>query len=281
MTESESNRLPLALGLVLALGLAASPGGARAASLGFIAAVKGEVQVRTGAEGRWGVAPRDRALELGDSLRTGTDSGVKILLADATLLTLGASTELALGPEPGRLELRAGQVRVAGSTPLALHTPTAVIDGQGTSFEAYVVQDDTGTWTRVCDREGCKRVAPGEPAADTPRPNGFGLVPFLSSRPAPGAGELLGPPGVAAGPGAGGKLLDLVVSGVPALDGSSFGESDAELRDPYIEDAQQAATLSDDRGGSTRPEERPPAPPPLCPAPETVEPCSEPTAGAR
>ena len=172
---------------------------------------------------------------------------MKILLADATLLILGSSTELALGPEPGRLELRAGQVRVAGSRPLALHTPTAVIDGQGTSFEAYVVQDDTGSWTLVCDREGCMRVAQGEPAAATPRPQGLDAVPFLSSRPAPGAGELLGQLGVAAGPGSGGRLLDLVVSGVPMLDSSSFGERDAELGDSYIEDAQEAATLEGDR----------------------------------
>ncbi len=302
MTGLEVSRLPLALALTL--GLAAPLGWARAASLGFVAAVQGQVEVRSSGGAGWAVAGLDRKLELGDHVRTGPASGVKILLANETILILGAASELTLGRsnEPSWLKLHAGQARVrvgeTAPTSVELHTPSAVIGGEGAIFEAYVVEESAAVvWTLVCDPSGtsfarplgsetdptrpdqpqdCTRVARGEPLVGLPRPPGFAPVPFLSSRPAPGAGELLGQAGVAAGSGSGGKLLERVVSGgVPAADG--FGGGDTELRDPYIEDAQQADTLSGDR---KRPDEPPPGPElSPCPTPEPVELCPDPGGG--
>jgi len=244
-------------GLALVIGMLAPPGLAGAEPVGFIAAFEGSVEVQGTGSMSWAAAVLDRDLEIGDVVRTGPASAVKMLLADETILALGESTELKLDSyiignaathDPSVLRLFKGKARVlvgeafGGPTRIEMHTPTAVIGVKGTKFEAYVVEDRVrGVWTLVCNLGGhifvrqigastgravrprlelCTRVFRDQPPDDEiRRPVGFAPVPVLSSRPRPGGAEVVGQPGVAAGqPDSGGKLLDFVSSEGPQLD---------------------------------------------------------------
>ncbi len=275
--------LPLVAGLTLVIGMLASPGLAMAEPVGFIAAFEGSVEVQGSGSMSWAAAVLDRDLEIGDVVRTGPASAVKMLLADETILALGESTELTIDSyiigsaatrDPSVLRLLKGKARVlvgeafGGPTRVEMHTPTAVIGVKGTRFEAYVVEDRArGLWTLVCNLGGdifvrqigaktgrtvrprfelCTRVFRDQPPDDEiRRPLGFAPVPVLSSRPRSGAPEVVGEPGAASKPGSGGRLLEFVSSEGPELDlsDSPIDEGDADLGQVYIEDAAQAAEL--------------------------------------
>ncbi len=275
--------LPLVAGLTLVIGMLASPGLAGAEPVGFIAAFEGSVEVQGAGSMSWAAAALDRDLEIGDVVRTGPASAVKMLLADETILALGESTELTIDSyivgsaatrDPSVLRLLKGKARVlvgeafGGPTRVEMHTPTAVIGVKGTKFEAYVVEDRArGQWTLVCNLGGhifvrrinekteravrprfelCTRVFRDQPPSDEiRRPLGFAPVPVLSSQPSRGAPEVVGEPGLASKPGSAGKLLDFVSSEGPQLDprDSPIDEGGADLGQRYIEDTVQALEL--------------------------------------
>ncbi len=281
--EKRRYGLRLVAGLVLAIGMLASPGLAGAEPVGFIAAFEGSVEVQGAGSMSWAAAALDRDLEIGDVVRTGPASAVKMLLADETILALGESTELTIDSyivgsaatrDPSVLRLLKGKARVlvgeafGGPTRIEMHTPTAVIGVKGTKFEAYVVEDRArGQWTLVCNLGGhifvrrinekteravrprfelCTRVFRDQPPSDEiRRPLGFAPVPVLSSRPSRGAPEVVGEPGLASKPGSAGKLLDFVSSEGPQLDprDSPIDEGGADLGQRYIEDTVQALEL--------------------------------------
>ncbi len=281
--EMRRYRMRLVPGLVLAIGMLASPGLAGAEPVGFIAAFEGSVEVQAAGGMSWAAAALDRDLEIGDVVRTGPASAVKMLLADETILALGESTELTIDSyivgsaatrDPSVLRLLKGKARVlvgeafGGPTRVEMHTPTAVIGVKGTKFEAYVVEDRArGQWTLVCNLGGhifvrrinekteravrprfelCTRVFRDQPPSDEiRRPLGFAPVPVLSSQPSRGAPEVVGEPGLASKPGSAGKLLDFVSSEGPQLDlrDSPIDEGGADLGQRYIEDTVQALEL--------------------------------------
>ena len=143
--------LSCVLGIVVA-----APGIASGQAVGFIAAVQGSVEVRGSSSRSFEVGLRDRDLEIGDTVRTGPASAVKILLVDETMLTLGESTEVEIESlltgspalrEPSILRLLKGAARVVvgeafgGPTRLEMHTPTAVVGVKGSSYEAHLIRD--------------------------------------------------------------------------------------------------------------------------------------------
>jgi hypothetical protein len=249
MREMRMSRLPLWLAatLILALGVLSAPRQVSAEPVGFVAATVGSVDIQAAGTTSWAAALVDRDIELGDTVRTGPASAIKMLLADETILALGESTELVIDAyivgaaatrDPSILKLLKGRARVlvgeafGGPTRVEMHTPTAVIGVKGTEFEAYVIEDPvTGMWTLVCNLGGsifvrqlegaarrtvtpryqlCTRVFRDQPPEDEiRRPVGFPPVPMPSTQPAP----ILGAQGVAGGgTGSGGNLHRYVVS---------------------------------------------------------------------
>lgn len=144
--------LPITRGLVLTLGLGLLTLAAPNASLaepvvGFVASVRGKVDLRHANESIWLPAKRDGEISVGDTLRTGLDAGVKVVLVDDTILGLGEDTELqidnfVIGPEAltqasvlqhvrGQLRTRVGEA-FGGTTRIEIHTPTAIMGVKGT-----------------------------------------------------------------------------------------------------------------------------------------------------
>ena len=233
-------------GAVLMLG-----GSAAAEPVGFVAAFAGSVEIRSGLATSWEAAAVDRDVSIGDVIRTGPSSAIKILLADETILSLGEDTELAIDTfvvgaaatqEPSVLRLLRGKARVlvgeafGGPTRLETHTPTAVIGVKGTEYETYVIEDTKrGIWTLVCNLHGdifvrhlkeglkgtvrptverCTEVLRDRaPQDEIARPDGFPHVQSPSSQPGQGGTEaaLFGAPGVAADGGSQGSLNTYIV----------------------------------------------------------------------
>jgi hypothetical protein len=145
-------------------------GGAWAQTVGFVAGTQGDVEIRADGATSWAASSIDQNVSVGDTIRTGPDSAVKILLADETILTLGEDTELKIDEyvigdaatrDPSALELLRGKARVfvgeafGGPTRVEMYTPTAVIGVKGTGFEAYITEDPRkGKWTLVCHLDG-------------------------------------------------------------------------------------------------------------------------------
>ena len=117
------------------------------AAIGFVAAVDGRVDLLRQGEAVWSAARLDADIEVGDTLRTGLNSAVKVVLVDDTVLGLGEDTELVIdnlviGPEaltePSVLRQLRGQVRTrvgeafGGTTRIEIHTPTAIMGVKGT-----------------------------------------------------------------------------------------------------------------------------------------------------
>lgn len=160
-------------------GVLAIPSVVGAQSVGFIAALVGTVEVRTGASRSWEAGLVDRDLEIGDIVRTEADSGAKILLVDESMLTLGASTELLIESylvgsaalrDPSVLRLLKGRARVVigeafgGPTRVEMYTPTAVIGVKGSEYDVALVQDPVqGPSLRACSLEGNVWVRPIDP----------------------------------------------------------------------------------------------------------------------
>jgi hypothetical protein len=147
--------------------------------VGFVAALEGDVEVLATGTTSWTAAAVDRDVEVGDTIRTGPGSAVKILLIDETILTLGEETELPIdsyivGPnatrDPSVLKLLKGKARVlvgeafGGPTRVEMHTPTAVIGVKGSEFDAHIVDDPRrGKWTLCCNLGGSVFVRPVDP----------------------------------------------------------------------------------------------------------------------
>lgn len=126
---------------------AATSFAAAADPIGFVAALQGRVDLLRADESTWTAAVVDENILAGDTLRTGLNSAVKIVLVDDTVLGLGEDTELAIdnlviGPaalvEPSVLRHLRGQVRTrvgeafGGTTRVEIHTPTAIMGVKGT-----------------------------------------------------------------------------------------------------------------------------------------------------
>jgi len=154
-----SRATPLALVAALALASAAS-----ADPVGFIASMRGDVQLDAAAGGSWQAARRDGPVSVGDALRTGPDAAVKIVLVDDTLLQIDEETELVietfhvgaaatrehsiLRQTRGRLRATVGDA-FGTSTKLQVHTPTAAVGVKGTDFEVR-----KGTYWEACLHSG-------------------------------------------------------------------------------------------------------------------------------
>ena len=163
-------RNPAHLGLSVAfLGLAFCAAPAAAEPVGFVAGIEGHVEIQPGGATSWTAAAVDAEVEIGDTLRTGLDSAIKIVLVDDTTLSLGEDTELVLdsfvvGPAATReasvLRHLKGQIRArvgeafGGTTRVEIHTPTAVMGVKGTELSSRI--DTTGgeTTTLGCNWEG-------------------------------------------------------------------------------------------------------------------------------
>ena len=224
-------RIVFGTGVVL-VGLLLAPTPSWAQGVGFIAAIHGQVEIQATGTTSFAAATIDREVSIGDTIRTGPASAVKILLADETILTLGESTELEIDTyvvgdaatrDPSVLELLRGKARVivgeafGGPTRVEMYTPTAVIGVKGTGFEAYVVEELGRVWTLVCHLAGgifvrprddsavdprvviprdglCTEVFRDRPPSDLiPRPPGF--APLASPESGPGDGLTEGDPG--------------------------------------------------------------------------------------
>jgi len=137
--------------------------------VGFVAGLEGSVEREpAGGEEARALALDDEVF-VGDIIRTGEDSSVKLLMADDTTLTVSDETELEIdefivGPqatrEPSVLKLLNGSLRTrvgsafGGTTRLQLHTPTAVMGVKGTEWDTWVYGQDDGVQTLACCLSG-------------------------------------------------------------------------------------------------------------------------------
>ncbi|MEE8557954.1 MAG: FecR family protein [Myxococcota bacterium] len=270
------------LGLGL-LALTVAAGNATAEPVGFVAAFVGNVEIQAGGATSWAAAALDQDVSIGDLVRTGDASAIKILLADDTILSIGESSELVVDSllvgaaatrDPSVLRLLKGRARVlvgeafGGPTRLEMHTPTAVIGVKGTEFETYIVEDPfTGLWTLVCDVDGtifvkhidpdlqrkivepndglCTRVFGDRPPEDeVPRPAGFAPVQVLTSKPAPGLAENV----LFGAPGVGANQPSGNVDPWVVAPGPEGGPSElptgGDVPEGYFEDVVQTQTVS-------------------------------------
>jgi ferric-dicitrate binding protein FerR (iron transport regulator) len=151
-------------------------GPALAEPVGFLAEAEGTVELKSGGAGSFAAAAQDSDVSIGDTIRTGRDSGAKLVLVDDTIITIDEETELVIdkyvvGPsaatEPSKLDLLAGHMRTrvgeafGGPTRLQVHTPTAVIGVKGTEFYVWSILDPLTTYT--CVISGIVTVESNEP----------------------------------------------------------------------------------------------------------------------
>ena len=245
--------------------------GASAQTVGFVAATQGNVEVQAKGGMSWAASVVDQDISIGDTIRTGPDSAVKILLADETILTLGEDTELLIDKyvvgeaatrDPSVIELLRGRARVfvgeafGGPTRLEMYTPTAVIGVKGTGFEAFIREDRwRGKHTLVCHLDGGIFTRPREdsqkskvviptnglcaevfrdhaPSDLIPRPPGFGLIQGPSTPPPV---TIAGNPGVEP-PGVGGPGGDpgQQPSGPTGGPGGPSDPGDSLILDPPV-----------------------------------------------
>ncbi len=161
-----SNRVHLGL-IAALLTFGATP--AAAEPVGFVGGVEGAVEIQPSGRTSWTAAATDRNIEIGDTIRTGLDSAIKIVLVDDTTLSLGEDTELVIDSfvvgdaatrEPSVLRHVKGQIRArvgeafGGTTRVEIHTPPAVMGVKGTELSSRI--DTTGgeTTTLGCNWEG-------------------------------------------------------------------------------------------------------------------------------
>ncbi len=234
-SNRHSTRLAVLLGLALITALPATR--AAAQDVGFVAATEGQVEIQAAAGGSWAAATVDRNIAIGDTLRTGPDGAIKLVMNDETVIALGEDSELVIDRYVGAvttdtsvLELLSGRVKVVagelfgGPSQIETHTDTAVIGVKGSAYEVHKLEgrqpDDQETlgctvhgeiFVRAKDRryprivepeEGyCSRVRQGENAGDPElRPADLPPVKVASTNPTTGDAEthLFGAPGVAA-----------------------------------------------------------------------------------
>jgi len=140
---------------------------APASSAGFVTAVTGVAEVKSGGTSSWTAATRDTQLSVGDALRTQKKASLQALLPDNTLLVLGSDTKVSLeraGRRKGlvlrqaRGQLRAEVPKAPGKAgPLQVQTATAIVEGAGATLEVLVRSDSGGkpVTTAVCVAGAC------------------------------------------------------------------------------------------------------------------------------
>ncbi len=144
--------------------------------VGFVAALKGQANLRASGTQKFQSAELDQDVNEGDTLRTGRGGWAKIVLRDDTTFAVDEETELvfdryaigslASSSAPSRIEVLKGHVRTkigetfGNSTRLKLQTPTAVVGVKGTEWLTWVEIDDT--W--VCVVEGIVDASNRNPA---------------------------------------------------------------------------------------------------------------------
>jgi hypothetical protein len=131
------------------------------APAGTIAAVQGRAEAQPGGQATWRALATGNDVFVGERLRTGEASRLKVLMRDDSVLTLGPKSELVIeqlavrdGGGTSRLGAAVGAVRAVvtdrygtpGSS-FEMKTPTAVAGVRGTGFVALI--DDDGKRTRV------------------------------------------------------------------------------------------------------------------------------------
>ncbi len=161
MRSSIIAALSLSLGILLPL--------QAGAGIGFISAVEGQVDIQATGTTSFSAAGLDSEVQIGDIVRTGLDSTVKILLVDDTALTLDEDTELLIdsyvvGPaattERSVLRQLQGQVQVSvgeafgGPTRVEMHTPTAVIGVKGTKYLSQIKRSSRKVSSVACTITG-------------------------------------------------------------------------------------------------------------------------------
>ncbi|MCH2172655.1 FecR family protein [Myxococcota bacterium] len=155
-------------GLCLAAVLWA-PSATVAEPVGFVAGVEGNVEIVRGSQSSWQTAALDQSIEIGDGVRTGMDSALKLVLIDDTTLTVGEDTEVLVDSflvgdlalrEPSVIRQLSGQLRMrvgeafGGSTRVEIHTPTAVMGVKGTALTSRVSAENGEAVTLGCNWEG-------------------------------------------------------------------------------------------------------------------------------
>lgn len=170
---------------------------AAAEEIGFVAAAVGDAEIAPGGSDTFQAARRDGGVAIGDRLRTGLDSSLKIVLVDDTLLQIDEDTELtvetfhvgaAATQQPSILRQLRGRLRATvgdafgGSTKLQVHTPTAAVGVKGTDFEVVKGQfweaclisgaiDVTNQFGTASPQPGFCVYAYGDKAPGDPFPN--------------------------------------------------------------------------------------------------------------
>ena len=141
---------------------------APASSAGFVTAVAGVAEVKSGGTSSWTAATPDTQLSVGDALRTQKKASLQALLPDNTLLVLGSDTTVSLeraGRRKGlvlreaRGQLRAEVPKAHGKTgPLQIQTATAIVEGTGSTVEVMIHSDAGGkpVTTAVCVAGACR-----------------------------------------------------------------------------------------------------------------------------
>ena len=137
--------------------------------VGFVAGVEGHVETLRAGQLSWQAAQIDQDIEIGDTVRTGLDSAIKVVLVDDTTLSLGEDTELVIDSfvvgadatrEPSILRQLKGQIRTrvgeafGGTTRVEMHTPTAIMCVKGTAFTSRVGREKGEAVTLGCNWEG-------------------------------------------------------------------------------------------------------------------------------
>ena len=160
----QSSRFSVAL---TALALLATP--SLAEPVGFVAGIEGRVEIQPLGETSFAAARVDDEIEIGDVVRTGLDSAVKIVLVDDTTLSLGEDTEIAIDSfvvgeaatrEPSILRQLKGQIRTrvgeafGGTTRVEIHTPTAVMGVKGTELTSKIEDLGAEAVSLCCNWEG-------------------------------------------------------------------------------------------------------------------------------
>ena len=159
MREQEFRRGFRAIASGFALAMVAGVPGALAAPVGFVTSVAGRAEIQADSQASWQAAALDGAVSVGDSIRTGTNAGVEVLLVDDTVLSIGEDSELFIdrmivgdlaSRERSILRELRGQVRAqvgsafGGMTRLEIHTPTAIVGVRGSTMNVRVERGPGG-----------------------------------------------------------------------------------------------------------------------------------------
>jgi hypothetical protein len=223
---------------------------ARAEEVGWVSALEGTAERQRA--GAWADLAAGQALELGDHVRTGQASKVKLLLRDDSVLTLAERSEMVLdeqvvGAAPSSsFSLLLGKMRAvvtdrygATGAKFEVKSPTAIAGVRGTSFvaeydrdrdETQVVGIEHVTAVRsLADATGAKEVRLGPGQATTVR---RGSTPTLPAKlPAAAVQGLVGATTVREGTSRSGGPKAVADPRLPSGAGSRDGSPEGRVID--------------------------------------------------